>query len=161
MQDAEGGVVVGRERAVEGIVGLCANEHVIVGKARDDQRVIESSFLVGKLNDVAELDVAALTRVGGIGTDTAVSFDKLWRADQKAVELIDPRPRGCAVVGRAVVPPKGRRKIHHAAPRKQTLGNKVGAVSALTRKVDKKRIARERPALGVFDGARTVVWNVQ
>ena len=62
-----------------------ANENVVLGKSRNDQRMIKAPLAIGKLNDVAKLDFSAFPCIGGIRADFAVSLDKLFASDQKAI----------------------------------------------------------------------------
>ena len=65
------------------------------------------------------------------------------------VEKLHAAPRGSAILGAAIVPAECRRKVHHTCPCIQTLGRKVGAITADFFKVIEGRIAAIRPIMGI------------
>ena len=156
MQVSRLGKGVGGDRSVESIVGLRRHEDLAVADIRNQHGVIPISASVSVLDHVPGLHPLARND-RGIRPDATVGQRKSLCPRKKIVQKFHPAPGRRAFLKGNVIPPKIGRVVHHTAPRKNALGNKIGAVAADARVIVEKRIAVQCPAPRVFHRALSYI----
>ena len=137
------------ERPVVGVIGMRGDQDLPAREADDDGGMIPVARASAELHHVSLFQF--------FRRHLFCERPLALVVYEEIVEVFDARPRGGAVVQRAVVPAERGGKVHLPRARKDDLRGVVGAVPAEAGEVVILGIAAERPAARVGDGLFPVI----
>lgn len=142
--------MIRRNRAHIGVVSMRGDERLPARKADDYQSMVKLKAVM-QIYEIPELQIADI-RSRGKRTDGCI-------IKHKAAKIFRARPRGCAVIRRAVIPARIPCVIHYGRARIKALRGKICAISAQAVKIKIRRISAERPFFRIIGSRLPVISN--